>query len=714
MKQQILTPLAFLSVALIISSCSQQTPSHASFQKQAVTGKFTGDRIMVISGQTTDGISNYQQNFPGKYAGVTLYVNPALQTSGFTGGSTPAWYSSGYGNQDLNLARSATGPQQALTVGIWMGQAFDTDIAKAIDPSKPWQGDIQNTIDGSPVGTGLLQNMRSIITDLKNSGRPVFVRLGYEAEGPWNGYWPDAYKTIWSWFKAETQRQGATNIALVWQLAAWCNGGVLSGGGPLNPTGSNTNDTRPVGSNLAAFYDQWWPGSTNVDWTAISLFDQGGECSNGLTAVQNVVNYLKTKGKPIMISESTPRGYTLAPDGQVKFEQTGKTTRTGLTGQTVWNEWYNPYFNFIEANQNDIRAIAYINDNWEAYSHWACTLSSSGGVVNGCAEGEWGNSQLSANATVKTNWNARISNGLYQFTVGTGTGGGGYDTTAPTVPGTLTSPGKTSSSINVSWGASTDNVGVSSYEIYVNNVLKGTSSTTSYTITGLAASTAYSIKVRALDAAGNASAFNTAISVTTNAPSSDTQAPTIPGTLTSPGKTSSSINVSWGASTDNVGVSKYEVYVNNALNGSSGSTSYTISGLTANTAYSIKVRALDAAGNASAFNTPISVTTSSQSSSINIPGVVTSSVGAIANGTSKTFNVSATQNAKYKFLITSNSSQNSQLLDVSFNGETVTQAINAGGTITAYFQAVTSGAKTLTITARSGSVSIGKMEGQTW
>ena len=90
------------------------------------------------------------------------------------------------------------------------------------------------------------------------------------------------------------------------------------------------------------------------------------------------------------------------------------------------------------------------------------------------------------------------------------------DTQAPTVPTNLVSTSKTSTSITISWTASTDNVAVTAYEIYSNNTLLGTSSTTSYTARGLSPNTTYSFTVRAVDAAGNKSMASTQLLVTTD------------------------------------------------------------------------------------------------------------------------------------------------------------------------------------------------------
>src|SRR5579884_2011828 len=87
--------------------------------------------------------------------------------------------------------------------------------------------------------------------------------------------------------------------------------------------------------------------------------------------------------------------------------------------------------------------------------------------------------------------------------IGGSTGGG--DTTPPSTPTGVTVSSTTSSSVSLTWTASTDNVGVTGYDIYRGSTLAGTSTTTSFTDTGLAASTQYSYTVKAYDAAGNLS-----------------------------------------------------------------------------------------------------------------------------------------------------------------------------------------------------------------
>ncbi|MEW2179362.1 cellulase family glycosylhydrolase [Streptomyces sp. NPDC005406] len=93
----------------------------------------------------------------------------------------------------------------------------------------------------------------------------------------------------------------------------------------------------------------------------------------------------------------------------------------------------------------------------------------------------------------------------------------------------------------------------------------------------------------------------------------DTQAPSVPGSLTVTGTTSGSVSLSWAAASDDAGVAGYDVYRGSVKVGTATATSYTDSGLTAGTAYVYSVRARDAAGNTSAASPSLTATTTSAS-----------------------------------------------------------------------------------------------------
>ncbi|WP_406835048.1 cellulase family glycosylhydrolase [Streptomyces sp. AHU1] len=97
----------------------------------------------------------------------------------------------------------------------------------------------------------------------------------------------------------------------------------------------------------------------------------------------------------------------------------------------------------------------------------------------------------------------------------TGGGGGGEDTTAPSTPTGLAVTGTTASSVSLSWKASTDDTGVTGYDVYRGTVKAGQVTGTSFTDTGLTAGTRYDYTVRARDAAGNTSSASASVTATT-------------------------------------------------------------------------------------------------------------------------------------------------------------------------------------------------------
>ena len=186
------------------------------------------------------------------------------------------------------------------------------------------------------------------------------------------------------------------------------------------------------------------------------------------------------------------------------------------------------------------------------------------------------------------------------------------DTTPPSVPSGLTATARTDRSVTLNWSASSDNIAVSGYDIFRDGTQVGASTGTGYTDSGLTPGTLYSYTVRARDAAGNASARSSALSVATLPP--DTTVPSVPTGLTASGTTSSSVALAWTASTDNYGVAGYEVFRNGTQVASVTGTTYSDTSLTPSTPYSYTVRAKDAAGNTSAHSAALSVTTNSGNS----------------------------------------------------------------------------------------------------
>ncbi len=177
------------------------------------------------------------------------------------------------------------------------------------------------------------------------------------------------------------------------------------------------------------------------------------------------------------------------------------------------------------------------------------------------------------------------------------------DTTSPSTPTNLVATSVSTSQINLAWTASTDNVGVAGYKVFRDGNQIATSTTNSFSNTGLTASTTYTYEVTAFDAAGNVSATSASASATTQAPGAgDTTLPTV--SLSAPVNgavaTGTARTVSATAS-DNVGVVGVQFLLDGANLGTEDTASpYSIvwnTTLTSNGAHTLSARTRDAAGN---------------------------------------------------------------------------------------------------------------------
>ena len=188
--------------------------------------------------------------------------------------------------------------------------------------------------------------------------------------------------------------------------------------------------------------------------------------------------------------------------------------------------------------------------------------------------------------------------------------GGSGDTQVPTAPASLAVASVSTTSVYLSWSASTDNVGVTGYNIEgcqgtscTTFTQLGTSSTTAYSASALTASTDYSFRVRATDAAGNLSAYSNVATTTTSDPD-----PTAPSGLLATAVSEGEIDLSWTAATQNTNLDGYPIERCGGIGCSDfapiaepSATTFADTGLLAGTSYSYRVRALTNDGEFSTY-----------------------------------------------------------------------------------------------------------------
>uniref|UniRef100_A0AAU3GPQ4 Fibronectin type III domain-containing protein n=1 Tax=Streptomyces sp. NBC_01401 TaxID=2903854 RepID=A0AAU3GPQ4_9ACTN len=192
------------------------------------------------------------------------------------------------------------------------------------------------------------------------------------------------------------------------------------------------------------------------------------------------------------------------------------------------------------------------------------------------------------------------------------------DTERPTAPEGVTAQAGSATSAHVMWERASDGEGVTGYDVYREG-RKAASVDAAKLMTdveGLTASAAYTFTVRARDAAGNHSAPSASVSVTTPAaPPADEEPPSVPSKLRGTADGGRTVTLSWGGSTDDVGVTSYDIYQEDTRIHSVPGTRTTarLTGLRPGTVHTFTVRARDAADRSSPDSDALDLTTPSVS-----------------------------------------------------------------------------------------------------
>jgi hypothetical protein len=375
MKTEIEQGIFTLATAaiLVLSACGSNVASQATApmpvakEKVAIVAPATANRAkfaqkitgtLLLVGQEKVGIDNYRKAI-GEPAGLMFYTDLIGQAglTDFIGGSSGTCDDAGTTDLQHYIGGAApTSPRAIIQLGL----------------SLTGGGQLASVVAGT-----LDNKIRALATVLKNTGHPVFLRIGYEAEGPWNNYSPADYVPAFQRIVAIVRGgtvdgktgDAADNVAMVWHLAA--------GNGTPN--------------NIAA----WYPGDAFVDWIGVSWFGQGASLAGAAAdanAREVVAAFAKTHSKPMMIAESAPRDFSGAPNNQ-----SDPNIPTALTS---WDAWYKPVLEWNERHQ--VRIWSYINQDWRAYPMFAGACGNGGNI--------WGNSRVEQSGSmVKTSWQSMLS-----------------------------------------------------------------------------------------------------------------------------------------------------------------------------------------------------------------------------------------------------------------------------------------------------------------
>ena len=226
-----------------------------------------------------------------------------------------------------------------------------------------------------------VDQLRHLLAAVKGS---VHLRIGYEFDGAWNGDYRNPARYVAAYRHVADRVRGlADNVEFVWQASASPIDDVLDGG------------HEEIG--------RWYPGDDYVDWLAFSWFmhpdarpsvtvDHMPRTPRELAG--EVLAIARRTGKPVMIAEASPQGFDLAQSTQ-RFVSPAWDGPAGegleaMTAEKIWEAWYEPLFLLMDENRDVVRALAYINCNWDAQAMWGPPYPS----------GYWGDSRLERNAAL--------------------------------------------------------------------------------------------------------------------------------------------------------------------------------------------------------------------------------------------------------------------------------------------------------------------------
>lgn len=176
----------------------------------------------------------------------------------------------------------------------------------------------------------------------------------------------------------------------------------------------------------------------------------------------------------------------------------------------------------------------------------------------------------------------------------------------PTVPGSPLASSIAYTSITLNWKPSSDNTGIKGYEIFVCGARKASTSKTSYTCKGLSPGSSYDFAIKAVDMAGN---YSPASGILYTGTMADMSAPSAPFGLKSVSVSETEVSLSWSPSSDNVKVSKYEIYCDGKQVGTTSKTTYTCKKLVPGTNLNYTLMAVDSSNLRSSASKCLAVST---------------------------------------------------------------------------------------------------------
>ena len=167
----------------------------------------------------------------------------------------------------------------------------------------------------------LIEEFVQFIAD--HPDRVFFIRIGYEFDGSWNKYQPESFKKAFRRIVESLRKRNLSNYATVF---------------------ASSSTVKP------GQFEQYDPGSEYYDWIGYSWWGNEKKFGNAAPALA----YARRLNKPVFVAESTARGHYFDKEDP----------------ESLWSGWFQEFFQHIEANKDVIRAVSYINADWDGQDMW--------------------------------------------------------------------------------------------------------------------------------------------------------------------------------------------------------------------------------------------------------------------------------------------------------------------------------------------------------
>lgn len=345
--------LTFILLPLALTACAEPPALPVEDYISAKLAPPAGKTLLIV-GQDIDAIADYTAGVWQTPAGLTTYtgINMHRDNPEVLAGLETA---TNYGAGDIHAQHLVDGyPESALVIGLSIVDRSGLNLERLAD----------GTYD---------EHIDRLGDFIKASERPVFLRIGYEFDGQWNRYEPQKYIPAFQHIVDRLRETGVDNFASVWQSASYVGGTFMN---------------RP--------FTDWYPGDEYVDWMGLSYFIYDKEIHDAFLA------FAREHNKPVMVAEAAPQGYDIEDLDYSDPSGIG-SPRVTKTQEEIWQEWYAPFFEYVHENQDVIRAVAYINVDWNSQAMW----------TPGGGNGYWGDSRVQANPYILEQWLAEIDSSFW-------------------------------------------------------------------------------------------------------------------------------------------------------------------------------------------------------------------------------------------------------------------------------------------------------------